>query len=54
MLQSMAKEYGNAVVLVTHNSLVAPTADRLIRLKDGKVHSITDNDKPMPMEEVAW
>ncbi len=54
MIQSMAKKYDNAVVLVTHNSAIAPTADRLIRLKDGKVEEISDNASPMPMEEVVW
>ena len=54
MLQSMAKKYGNAVVLVTHNAAIAPTADRLIRLKDGKIESVTDNKNPMSMEEVEW
>lgn len=54
MLQKMAKKYGNAVVLVTHNAAIAPTADRLIKLKDGKIDSISDNSEPMSMEEVNW
>lgn len=54
MLQSMAKKYGNAVVLVTHNAAIAPTADRLIRLRDGRIEEITDNAVPMSMEEVVW
>ena len=52
ILQSMAKKYGKSVVLVTHNAAVAPTADRLIRLKDGKVQEIVDNTDPLSMEEV--
>lgn len=54
MLQKMAKKYGSAVVLVTHNSSIAPCADRLIRLKDGQVESITDNTEPLSVEEVNW
>lgn len=54
MLQSMAKKYGNAVVLVTHNAAIAPTADRLIRIKDGRVKEVSDNKTPMSMEEVVW
>lgn len=52
ILQSMAKKYDKSVVLVTHNAAVAPTADRLIRLKDGKVQEICDNTNPLSMEEV--
>ena len=54
MLQAMAKKYGNAVVLVTHNAAVAPAADRLIRLKDGKINEITNQSKPVPMAKVVW
>lgn len=54
LLQSMAKKYGNSVVLVTHNQAVAPCADRLIRLKDGQIDSVEDNKKPLSMEEVAF
>ncbi|HEX3075416.1 MAG TPA: ABC transporter ATP-binding protein [Lachnospiraceae bacterium] len=54
MLRSMAQKYGNAVVLVTHNAAIAPTADRLIRLKDGEVAEIKDNPSPLSMEEVEW
>ena len=51
LLQNMAKEYGNAVVVVTHNAAIAPAGDRVIKLKDGKIHKIIDNANPMSMEE---
>lgn len=54
MLQSMVQKYNSAVVLVTHNTALAPTADRLVRLKDGKISEIVNNEKPVSMEEVAW
>ena len=54
MLQSMAEKYGNAVVLVTHNAAVAPAADRLIRLKDGKINEVANQPNPVPMAEVVW
>lgn len=54
LLQDMAKKYGNAVVVVTHNAAIAPTGDRVIRLKDGKVHEIIDNKNPLSMKEVEW
>ncbi len=54
LLQNMAREYGNAVVVVTHNVAIAPAGDRVIKLKDGKIHKIIDNTNPMSMEEVEW
>ena len=52
LLQQMSRTYDSAVVVVTHNAAVAPAADRVIRLKDGRIHSVTDNSAPVSMEEV--
>ena len=52
LLQKMSRTYDSAVVVVTHNAAVAPAADRVIRLKDGRIHSLTDNSAPVSMEEV--
>jgi len=53
-LQKMAKEYDNAVIVVTHNAAIAPTANRLIELKDGRVQCVTDNPSPELIEKVVW
>lgn len=42
------------VVIVTHNSLIAEVADRVIRLKNGKIESNTINENPKKIEEVKW
>ena len=44
----------NTVVIVTHNSLIAEIADRIIRLKNGKVESNEINKKPKNIDEVVW
>lgn len=44
----------NTVIIVTHNSLIAEIADRVIRLKNGKVESNTINKKPKDIDEVVW
>jgi putative ABC transport system ATP-binding protein len=42
------------VIIVTHNSLIAEVADRVIRLKNGKLESNTINEHPKNIEEVNW
>lgn len=44
----------NTVIIVTHNSLIADIADRVIRLKNGKVESNLLNKKVMSIDEVKW
>lgn len=44
----------NTVVIVTHNSLIAEIADRVIRLKNGKVESNEINKHPKNIDEVVW
>ena len=44
----------NTVVIVTHNSLIAQIADRVIRLKNGKVESNVINEHPKNIDEVVW
>lgn len=44
----------NTVIIVTHNSLIAEIADRVIRLKNGKVESNKINKHPKKIDEVVW
>lgn len=47
-------ESGDTVIVVTHNSLIAHIADRVIRLKNGKLESISFNEHPKNIDEVEW
>ena len=44
----------NTVIVVTHNSLIAEIADRVIRVKNGKIESNEENKSPKKIEEVKW
>ena len=44
----------NTVIIVTHNSLIAEIADRVIRVKNGKIESNEENKSPKKIEEVKW
>ncbi|MBQ9119015.1 MAG: ABC transporter ATP-binding protein [Lachnospiraceae bacterium] len=52
--QCEGKEDGNTVIIVTHNALIAEVADRVIRLKNGKIVSNEKNEAPKAIEEVTW
>ncbi len=54
LLQRTAKESGMSVVVITHNAALIPMADRVIRVKDGRVVSVSDNETPKAVEEIQW
>lgn len=44
----------NTVVVVTHNALIAEIADRIIKIKNGKLNEVIENKKPKKIDEVTW
>ena len=54
ILQEMSRENGVTVVIVTHNSSIAPIADRVIYLHDAKVRSVEVNENPSDIETIEY
>lgn len=54
LLQNTCQKEKITVVLITHNSALAPMANRLIRFKSGKVISEITNPNPRPISEIEW
>ena len=54
LLQDTCRKDNITVILITHNSALAPMADRLIRFKSGKVVEITENPNPTPIADIEW
>lgn len=54
VLRDLNDGEGATVVLVTHNTAIAPIADRVVRLRDGAVDHVERNGAPRPVEELSW
>ena len=54
LLQDMCRERGMTVILITHNSAITPMADRVIKMKNGKVGSMKLNERPVQVETIEW
>ena len=54
LLQDTCRKQGITVIIITHNSALAPMADRLIRFKNGRVESETVQQNPVPIETIEW
>ncbi|EHI69461.1 ABC transporter ATP-binding protein [Streptococcus ictaluri] len=54
LLQMMAQEKGTTVVIVTHNTALAPIADRVIYMHDARVTKVKLNDKPSSIDLIEY
>ena len=50
----MCDNYGMTVIVITHNSALAPMADQVIHLKNGKVEKQEYNEHPESIENIEW
>ena len=54
LLQDTCYKTGMTVVLITHNSAIADMANRVVRMRSGKVENITENEHPKLVEDIEW
>jgi len=54
LLQDTCREKGVTVVVITHNMAITPMADRVVRIKSGKVAEIVDNPSPVCISDIEW
>ncbi|MEQ8154083.1 MAG: ABC transporter ATP-binding protein [Clostridiaceae bacterium] len=54
LLSDTVKMYNMTVVVITHNSAIAPIADRIITVKSGKIASVKKNENPVSIESIEW
>ena len=54
LLQNMARQKNMTVIIITHNQAISPMADRIIKIRSGKIEENTINKKPISIEEVEW
>jgi putative ABC transport system ATP-binding protein len=54
LLQDTCRREGITVIIITHNSAIAPMADKVIRFKSGKVVDMKVNTEPMNIAGIEW
>jgi putative ABC transport system ATP-binding protein len=54
LLQDTCRERNMTVIVITHNTALTPMADRIIKIKNGKVSDMTKNDNPVLVETIEW
>ena len=54
LLQDTCRKEKMTVIIITHNSAIAPMADKVIRFKNGKSEDIIINENPTSIDEIEW
>ena len=54
LLQDICRNTGKTVLIITHNSTLTQIADRVIRIRSGKILSMESNPSPAPVETIEW
>ena len=54
LLRDTCHETGKTVIIITHNSALTAMADRIIRVKSGKIVGNDINPNPIPVEDIEW
>ena len=54
LIEEVNQKYGNTVIMVTHNDAIKMMADRVIRLRDGKIRKDEKNETKIPAMELDW
>jgi putative ABC transport system ATP-binding protein len=54
LLQDTCRQRGMTVIVITHNLAIAPMADRVIQIKNGRVSDMRVNRNPQPVETIEW
>lgn len=54
LLQNTAKEKNITVIIITHNQAITPMADRIIKIKNGKVSENIKNEKQISIDFIEW
>ena len=54
LLQDMSRKENMTVVIITHNTALAPMADKVIHFKNGTTEEIVSNENPISIDEIEW
>ena len=54
VVEKIVKEKGTTVVMITHNVEIAKMANRVVKLRSGKISSVKNNIHPLTADEIIW
>ncbi|HOE56966.1 MAG TPA: ATP-binding cassette domain-containing protein, partial [Bacillota bacterium] len=54
LLHKINRQYNKTVIIITHNTAIGDMADRVIKMRSGRIVEIKENECPIPPERIEW
>ncbi len=54
LIETVNQKYGNTIIMVTHNAAIQYMADKVVKLRDGKIRSVITNSSKVEAEDLEW
>ncbi|HWQ73911.1 MAG TPA: ABC transporter ATP-binding protein [Syntrophomonas sp.] len=54
LLRDVNRDFNKTVMIITHNSPIAQMADKVVKIKNGRVEAVEINQNPLPIERIEW
>ena len=54
LLYDVSKQQNKPVIVVTHNAAIKEMADKVLRIRSGRIESVEINENPKSIEEIEW
>ncbi len=54
LLRDVNRDFNKTVMIITHNSPIAQMADKVVKIKNGRVEAVEINRNPLPTERIEW
>lgn len=54
LIETVNQKYGNTIIMVTHNAAIQYMADKVVKLRDGKIRSVITNPSKVEAEDLEW
>lgn len=54
LLEKTARDHHMTVIIITHNTAIAPMADKVIKFKNGRTLEVIINKKPLSIDKIEW
>ena len=54
LIETVNQKYSTTIIMVTHNEAIKDMADKVVKLRDGMIRRVIENDRKLTADELDW